>query len=188
MRQMAGMLDKDEKVAVEIAELMNDDESSILHQRIKMFDGRLPKGYKRPYVNLKTFSVLLLKYIINEIPGNAISTKKEVIERYFRAWSEIFPEAWEDDQKHVLVKAMGFSIMGGLFPKIFEIASAKSHSDAPKQADFERVIEVLKDMKIDPEDVSSNFSGTASQEAFDLDWRSETFGWLSSGKGINLLV
>ena len=185
MRQMAGMLEKEEKLAVEIAQAINQDENSILYRRIKTVDGRLPKGHPKTYVNIKTLSDLLQRFIIREIPGSETSTKQALVEHYFRAWETIFPKQWQDETKHVLVKAMGFTIMCRLFPKLFEITSAKYHSQAPTQSQFEAVMKIMRGLKIDTGEVTS---GKGDGKSVPLNWRSEVFGGLSSGKGINFLV
>lgn len=183
MEYMAGMLERDEKDAVDIAQTINEDEDSLLHQRIKTVDGRLPKGHKKTYINVKTFTDLITRYVLAEIPGSEFATKQRVIENYFRGWREVFPEAWEDEDKHVLVKAMGFTLMSRLFPKIFVIASETSKSKAPSKDSFASVIKMFQDMTLDPGD----FTDIELPGPLNVDWRSETFGGLSSGKGINML-
>jgi DGQHR domain-containing protein len=185
MRQMAGMLEKEEKLAVEIGQAINQDENSILYRRVKTVDGRLPKDHPKTYVNLKTLADLLQRFVIREIPGSETSTKQALIEHYFRAWETTFPKQWQDDTKHVLVKAMGFTIMCRLFPKLFEITSVKHHSQAPTQSQFEGVMKIMRTLKIETDHESN---GKDDGKSVPLSWRSEVFGSLSSGKGINFLV
>jgi DGQHR domain-containing protein len=181
MRQMAGMLGTAEKLAVEIAQCMNDDPKSILYHRIKCFDGPVPKSYPKTYVNMKTFSELLRREVINHIPDDSsVSTKGAVIEEYFKGWKAAFPEAWEDDKQHVLVKAMGFHIMCQVFSKIFDVTQFKFHKAAPKEAQFKKVIEALHGMKLEFKDVK-----TGEITSIAMDWQSSQFGGYSSGKGVN---
>jgi DGQHR domain-containing protein len=183
MEYMAGMLKRDEKDAVDLAEILNKDQNSILYERIKTVDGRLPKGHRRTYVNVKTFTDLMTRYVLAKIPGSEFATKERVIENYFRGWKQVFPEAWADEDKHVLVKSMGFTIMSRLFPTVFFIASAASRSKAPSKDDFAKVVQTLRGMRLDPTD----FADIELPGPIEVDWRSETFGGLSSGKGINML-
>ena len=177
MREMAGTLKHAEKAAVEIAKTMNHEPASVLHQRIALFDGRAPKGYLKPYVKLKPFSVLLKDEILPEIPGDEFASKQAIIENYFKAWKAVFPDAWADEKSHVLVKAMGFTIMSKLFGRIFDTATAKFKTKAPKQKHFEAVISTLVDMEVYFDEDTK----------FPLDWNSDKFGGFSSGKGINAL-
>lgn len=181
MRQMAGMLVHDEKLAVEISQGMNDDTTSVLHKRVKIVDGKLPKDSPRSYLNMKTLSDLVRRYMLNEIPGSVVATKQEVVECYFRAWRSTFPDAWDDDSKHVLVKAMGFHIMSQVFGKVFEIAQSKYHTEAPNESQFEKVLILLRSMKIEHKLEDGKINSVP------LDWSSDSFGSLSSGKGINIV-
>jgi DGQHR domain-containing protein len=177
MREMAGTLKQAEKAAVEIAKIMNNEPASVLHQRIALFDGRAPKGHLKPYVKLKPFSVLLKDEILPEIPGDHFAVKQAIIEDYFKAWKAVFPDAWADEKSHVLVKAMGFTIISKLFGRIFETATAKFKTKAPKQKHFEAVIATLEGMEVYFDE----------ETTFPLDWSSDKFGGFSSGKGINAL-
>jgi DGQHR domain-containing protein len=181
MRQMAGMLQSDEKTAVEISQAMNDDSASVLYQRVKIVDGKLPKGHPRSYLNLKTLSDLVRRHMLNEIPGSELATKQEVIEQYFRGWRASFSDAWEDESTHVLVKAMGFSIMAQVFGKVFEIAQSKFHTEAPTESQIQKVLGLLHSMKLETK-LEDGSSVTTP-----MDWSSERFGGLSSGKGINFV-
>lgn len=182
MRNMAGLLKGDAKTAYDLAETMNKNPKSILYERVKLYDGRLAKDTTKTYVNLKPFVDLLQGYVIKELLDEPPAKQQKITESYFRAWSTVFDEAWQDEKNHVLVKAMGFSVMCRLFPTIYGIALHKSAT--PNQKEFESVLQELKRMTIDPND----FDDIPVPDGAPLDWESRVFGVMSSGKGIAALA
>jgi DGQHR domain-containing protein len=181
MKEMAGLLKDQEKAAVELARAMNENETSVLYDRIKTFDGRRPTGMSKTYVNLKPFTDQLKDFVLDSLPDSfTIANKEELLEQYYRAWQEVFPAAWNDPTKHVLVKAMGFSLINRLFTQIYSIAESKYQTDSPTQKQFTAVVEALKDAKL-------KIIAGDTEKTLDLDWKSESLGGFSSGKGINEL-
>jgi len=186
MSQMAGMLTGLAKEAANTANALNDNEESILFQRIRTIDGRLPKGYHRQYINLKTFMELIEKDILSLLPDDLMYDNERIIEYYFRAWRQVFPEEWEDEKNYVLVKAMGFTIMTRLFKPINNICTDK-YDRVPNQSDFASVIRAFKEMAINVRDQDES-SEDEQESKQPLDWRGKVLSGLSSGQGINRLA
>lgn len=183
MRAMADMLVGHEKQANEIALEMNKDDKSILYQRVRDMDVKMLRGQSVPYVNLKTMTDLLTRHVMPAFPIDAkMFVKQAVIEAYFQGWSLAYPTAWSDQKKHVLVKAMGFTLMCRLFEQIYTIAQARFTTTNPNAQQFKTICDAYHDgkLQLDP----NMFGGNTEM---DLDWGSDFFGGYSSGKGINAL-
>jgi len=178
MRDLAGILEDAEQVAVNVIKTLNDQRDSVLYLRIRDYDGRLPSGRPRPYVNMSTFARYLTNSVIPCVSSRALAQRTEAVEFYFTAWKRVFPEAWADQKEHVLVKAMGFSIMCELFEKLNDYAGMRFAVKLPTADHYEEVIKHLRDVQIN----------LGNGEKRPLDWSSSSFGALSSGKGINHIV
>lgn len=176
MREMAGLLEGDEETALEIIKQMEDDASSVLHRRIKVIDGKRPRDYPRTYVNMSAFTKFLQSDVIPNISSQTLAERTDAIENYFQAWSRVFPDAWQDEKDHVLVKSMGFSIICGLFKSINSMTQVLANRVLPSSSDYEQTIRYLQEVQIPINSIT-----------MPLDWTSTKFGGLSSGKGINFL-
>lgn len=182
MRAMSNSLSDVEQQANEIMNLLNDEEMFVLHMRIKTIDGPVPKGSPKTYLNGSTFHSLLVKFMLWVFPPNMNPMNKaHIINSYFEAWKEVFPEAWNDPVKHVLVKSMGFQVMMRLFDKIITVASVRVGGFAITKQQFVELIRGAYENE-------TLTVGDKDKVALPLKWESEHFGAYSNGKGVNLLT
>lgn len=178
MKSIAGVLAGDEEVASNIIEGLEGNKSSILYQRIKKVDGKRPKGMKKTYVTNSTFLKLLKSFILPHL-GKKMSLNRQIdlINDYFTAWSEVFPEAWADEKDHVLVKSMGFQIMMRLFSTIHNIVAVSAV--VPSVQDYKKILS--KTLK------KNNTLEIDNNQSLPINWKSSIYGGYSSGKGINAI-
>lgn len=194
IEQLSGILVGEAEQSARIINLLNTDfgnselslgmdknsdlqpKTSILFDRIKTVDVKRPYKARKTYITNSTMDKLLKENFFENVnPDIQVDIKAEILNNYFLAWSECFPEAWNDDKKHVLVKSMGFQIMMKLFPIIYV---SLAHSGIPNKEQFENFIKKnLVNQEID-------LNGFPIK----LDWSSQSFGAYSSGKGINQLA
>lgn len=178
MKSIAGVLAGDEETASTIIANLEGNVSSILYQRIKIVDGKRPKNMNKPYVTNSTFLKLLQKYVLPHL-GKKMSVNRQVdlINDYFTAWSEIFPEAWKDEKNHVLVKSMGFQIMMRLFGSIHNTVAVSAV--VPSVQDYKKIIS--KTLK------KNNKLQIDGDQIIPINWKSNIYGGYSSGKGIGAI-
>lgn len=174
MKAIAGTLTNREEAAHNIVTFLNQEEWSVLHQRVKDIDGKRPKNLPKPYVTNSTFVKLIETQVLNHLPQDfPLPRKARLMNDYFLAWSEVYPEAWADEKTHVLVKSMGFQIMLRLFREIF---TRTSLTQIPSKVEFENFLEEY----MNPEEKL-----VVHGKYLDMNWNSPDFGGFSSGKGIN---
>lgn len=184
MKDLSNLLEGDEQLAFNIMEELNDRQESVFFNRIKMFDGKLPKNEIPKYISGKSMHTFIEKKIITALPSKQLTHEEKIttIMYYFEAWKNVFRDAWNDNKKHVLVKAMGINVMSNLFGEIYQTAQLISGSNTPNSVDFYSIIQnVFGDLTIL---IGSKEDG----KAYKLDWTSSNFGQFSNGKGINLLT
>ncbi|MCU7741036.1 DGQHR domain-containing protein [Priestia megaterium] len=195
-----------EKNCVFVLEDLNNQEESILYKRIKLFDDvpkdSILKKYKKtaehsesdikPYVNSNIIQKLIIDNVFEAVPYAKLETDDlvKLINNYFHAFAEVFPEAWADSKTHVLVKSMGFQITMKVFKDIYNKVHIKNAEviDIPTKLQFKVVIQAL--LRPNPKefldlDVYSNGIITTT---IPLNWSSLKFGSYSNGKGINSLT
>jgi DGQHR domain-containing protein len=181
MKAMSKSLDSQEEEANQIVNILNESEWSILFQRIKSFDGPVPKERLKPYVNANTFHTLSLKHVFNGLASNLNTiTKADILNNYFSAWKNVFPDAWKDQKTHVLVKSLGFQIMIRLFGRIHLLAKSIYCVEIPEKNHYE---ELLRGSFGNQQQI--NIDG---ENSIPIDWSSKSYGMYSNGKGINFLT
>ena len=174
VKAIAGILDDIEKKGYEYLTQLNNEENFVLNNRIRIFEGKRPKDLPTPFINGKTMHTLLVRHIIPKLNNFSILSGVSLVNSYFEAWKEVYPEAW-GDKKHVLTKAMGITLMCRLFPEIFTIASLNECTSKLKKEMFKKYIQNIFYCK----------EILLGGNSVDVDWKSEIFGGYSSGKGIN---
>lgn len=184
MRALAGTLSSREEQAHDIMSLLNSESWSLLKGRIKFFEGKRRKGEHKTYINSNTFHKLLVDHILKHIKANlSVVDQSRLINDYFLAWQDVFKIAWEDEKSHVLVKSMGFQIMLRLFYKIHDSAYIENGGKQPGRTAYKKVIE----KGVGNGQFLSIGKGENEMKLI-IDWKSESFGGYSSGKGINMIV
>lgn len=174
VKAIAGVLEDIDKKGYEYLTQLNNEENFVLNNRIRMFDGKRPKDLPTVFINGKSMHTLLVKHIIPKLNNYSILTGVSIVNSYFEAWKDLYPDAW-GDKEHVLTKAMGITLVSRIFPEIFTIASLNERTSRLNKDIFKRYIEnIFKDKEI-----------ILAGNNVILDWKSETFGGYSSGKGIN---
>lgn len=173
MKAIAGTLSNTEEMAHSIITLLNGEGWSVLYQRIKDIDGKRPKDLPKPYVTNSTFIKLLESYVLVHLPqAFSIPQKARILNDYFKAWSQVYPEAWNDEKTHVLVKSMGFQIMMRLFREIY---SRTSLTQTPTTQDFKEFLN---------QNLNPKHFITVHGKNLPINWNSPDYGGYSSGKGI----
>lgn len=174
MKAISGTLSNREETSHKIVTSLNQEEWSILRRRIKDIDGPRPKDFPKSYVTNSTIVKLIDSYVLNTVPAE-LSTLRiaQLMNDYFKAWSEAYPVAWADEKSHVLVKSMGFQIMLRIFDKVFTMVYKET---IPSKEDFKHFLEKY----MNPTDKLM-----VHEKELDLDWNSNDYGGYSSGKGIN---
>lgn len=176
MQAIAGTLARNLERANQIMNKLNAQDDSILKDRIKAIDGKRPKELPKYYITSSTFVKLLDKYVMDLVVGLNSDEQTRILNNYFLAWSNVFPEAWNDTSNHVLVKSMGFQIMIRLFERIYE---AVYHVGVIEVEVFE---EFIRDT------IGSGAILTLDDEqVYPINWESSIYGAYSSGKGINAI-
>lgn len=177
MKALSGTLSSREEGAHSIVTLLNERDWSVLYQRVKDIDGPRPKDLPKSYVTNSTLVKLIEGYVLDTMPTKiSTSRKAQILNDYFKAWSEVYPTAWNDEKSHVLVKSMGFQIMLRVFDKIYTMLGSDG---IPSKQSFKTFLE--------------NYMDTAEklnvyEKELTLDWNSRDYGGYSSGKGINDIV
>lgn len=184
MRALSGTLTNIEEKAHNILNILNGESWSILNERIKVFDGRRPKYLPKAYVSSSTFHKLLRQQVIKHLKDDLnIFNQAKLINDYFTAWSYVFPDAWKDEKKHVLVKSMGFQIMMRLFSKIHSNAMVMTQGNTPNVNIYRTVIE-----KALGGNQTIEIGDGHDKIKLPINWSSEHYGGFSSGKGIGEVV
>ena len=174
MKAIAGTLSNKEETAHTIMTLLNEEEWSILNNRIKDIDAKRPKHLPKPYVTNSTFVKLIETQVLTHLPEKfSLPRKARLLNDYFDAWCEVYPIAWQDEKSHVLVKSMGFQIMLRLFKEIF---TRTSLTIIPSKTEF---VDFLSEY------MNPNSTLKVNGNDLQMDWNSLDFGGYSSGKGIN---
>lgn len=174
MKALSGTLSSREESAHGIVTLLNENDWSILYNRVKDIDGPRPKDLPKSYVTNSTFVKLIEGYVLDTIPDELSTIRKaEILNDYFKAWSEVYPTAWRDEKSHVLVKSMGFQIMLRVFDKIFTMTYKET---IPSEENFKIFLE---------EYMRPTEKLMVHDKELTLDWNSRDYGGYSSGKGIN---
>lgn len=205
-RALGGLLLPEADVAFSLIENLNSNSRSILRYRIKDLDATRPKyldeankiKYPPYYVTASTFHNLLIKEVFIALAINKMTQNElfSIFNNYFTAWSNVFPEAWKYEKKHILVKSMGFQIMLKLFNDITNYAKQK-YSKTTSQltsSEYEYIIRQLLGQTTDSKTNTLKYqqlrvileSGRFTHNT--LDWSSEEYGSYSNGKGINQIV
>ncbi|MEH7482457.1 DGQHR domain-containing protein [Neobacillus drentensis] len=184
MRALSGTLSNMEEKANDMLKMLNTEDWSILKDRIKDIDSKRPKGAPKTYVNSSTFHALLYQQVLKHIKDSlSILNQTKLLNDYFKAWSDVFEEAWNDEKKHVLVKSMGFQIMMRLFSKIHSNAIIEGQSSTP---DFNAYKSVIKQALGGNQKIK--IGEGENKIELPINWASEFYGGYSSGKGINSIV
>lgn len=176
MQAIAGTLARNVERANQLMNKLNAQDGSILKDRIKAIDGKRPKNLPKHYITSSTFVKLLDKYVMDLVVGLNSDEQTRILNNYFKAWSNVFPEAWQDTSDHVLVKSMGFQIMIRLFERIYE---AVYHDGVIAVEIFEEFIR----------DTIGNGAilNLDDEQKYPINWESSIYGAYSSGKGINAI-
>jgi len=148
---------------------------SPLNGKIKLFEGEKGKWVASTALTKE------LKHVIGvDGPMQHLTELQQLIilKNYLNAWKDLYPNAWDETtrDKYVLTKSMGLTIILRLFSRFYR-RCVLYQGDKHEIINFKNEINPLlkTDIPID-------------EYSIPLDWSSENFGKMSSGKGINNLV
>jgi DGQHR domain-containing protein len=129
--------------AAAIVEQLNEDSSSPLKGKIKMFQDETEKWIA--YDQMVNFLAPLfekgqrLYFLDAQVAFSRILA-------YLRAIAEIYPEEWGNNKKYRLTAAAGFEVVIGLFERAHERARILKIAEGPTKEDFKQALEPLKDI------------------------------------------
>ncbi|MBI4619642.1 MAG: DGQHR domain-containing protein [Desulfobacterales bacterium] len=177
---MAGtrILESDDERIYEVIKGLDSEPSSALHGKIQFLPEQKNKWLKN------TAIMSLLKPHLGN--GGCIYTKTtaqkiEIMNAYFNAVREVFPNEWNDQKNHVLTKSVGFEILLGIFGCI------KNRCDlyegkALNKISFTNQIAFLKDKSVL---LRLKDKSTIS---IDLNWTSNSMGQFSNKQWIREII
>ena len=192
IRNLSGLMTNTENDAFLLMTTLNDGDT-ILHERIKMYDGPRDKRLPRTFINSSKLQKLLENWLedIQQIgfTYRNINEKLSALDTYFRAWKQCYPDAW-DNTNYVLTKTMGMDILFALYPKLCTLL--RTDILAPGQPlDLDAFVTAIhrcffrtEGMTYAPKEITLD---PIENICVPLDWSSASFGSLSNGKGINQL-
>lgn len=194
IRQMSEDLEEEEFVAARVMEKLNTESDSVLKNRIKICDGRLPKGAPTTFLNnaklVKLITVWWKEAMKNPASWKCKETDESIyrfLNDYFSAYKEVFEEAW-DNRNYVLTKTMGFDIIFSICNQLtLNAVNMYGISKLPGREEFVTILRQIFFTK----DVSGNIVPVEilldGENLVPFNWESSIYGSHSSGKGINLL-
>jgi DGQHR domain-containing protein len=177
---MAGtrILESDDERIYEVIKGLDSEPSSALHGKIQFLPEQKNKWLKN------TAIMSLLKPHLGN--GGCIYTKTtaqkiEIMNAYFNAVREVFPNEWNDQKNHVLTKSVGFEILLGIFGCI------KNRCDlyegkALNKISFSNQIAFLKDKSV------LLRLKDKSTITIDLNWTSNSMGQFSNKQWIREII
>ena len=194
IRDLSHDLEAEEELAARVMERLNEEENSVLKNRIKIFDGRLPKGAPTTFLSNAKMVKLIVGWwkIAARNPsswrcaGNADSIYK-FLNDYFTAYKEVFSEAW-DNKKYVLTKTMGFDIIFSICNQL--TLNAVDISGESRLPDKDAFVSILKRIFFAQDDEGNTVPVEITLDGENIvpfNWESSIYGAHSSGKGINAL-
>lgn len=191
IRMMSNDLDEEESQNANIMEKLNTEADSVLKNRVKVYDGRLPKGMKPTFVTNSKLVNLISDWWKDASHNPASQRPKNEDDRYkflntyLSAFKDTFPEAW-DNTSFVLTKSMGFDLMFAVCNIITTDVVNYTHKNRlPTKTEY---VELLNKIFYDEdkkghqkEPVKITFDGV---NYIPFDWSSANFGSFSNGKGV----
>lgn len=162
-------------IAFDITKALNENRESPLLKKVKLYEDETNKWITSP-----TLQKLVKSVIDENSPIYQFSKDKKIktLVDYLNAWMKLYPEQWDNfgRQDYVLTKAMGITIMFKLFPNLYRRCK-NLYGQEINTDSFVKTLQPLTKYSIEIDEEST----------FLLDWNSNNFGSLSSGKGINLI-
>lgn len=172
-----------------------NEESFLFAGRIQMGDTSWESkpGGKRPVAKQSSMEKLLtdwisalhnIELVYPEIHVSSISEEVNLLDNYFGAWQQCWPDAWLEGTKkppYMLCKTTGIALLFKLFtPVTMNVLKAN------KDLSMENYVEVLKKAYFEPDGktpITLHFPG----KGVPLNWESKNFSEFSSGAGRNKL-
>ena len=177
---MAGtrILESDDERIYEVIKGLDSEPSSALHGKIQFLPEQKNKWLKN------TAIMSLLKPHLGN--GGCIYTKTtaqkiEIMNAYFNAVREVFPNEWNDQKNHVLTKSVGFEILLGIFGCIKNRCDLYERK-ALNKLSFTNQIAFLKDKSVL---LRLKDKSTIS---IDLNWTSNSMGQFSNKQWIREII
>ena len=189
IRYMAGLLADKDSESYQIINYLNDN-NTVFHNRINTYDGNRSKELPTAFIKGESFHKLLTNNFVNILSRYDLEGKAKIINYYFEAWKDIYPNAW-DNTHHVLTKSMGISIVSKIFEKINNAVLIRGDGSLTKEGykDIIRKCFFANNKPIEIKVSSRKLDDNQVEESYiTLNWESESFGSYSSGKGINSIT
>lgn len=194
IRKMSQDLDEEEDLAARVMEKMSSENDSVLKDRIKLCDGRLPKGAPTTFLNNAKMVKLITDWwkVAMKNPSSwkckgTDSSIYKFLNNYLAAYKEVFPEAW-DNKNYVLTKTMGFDIIFSICNQLtLNAVDISGVNRLPDKAAFVSILQKVfftKDGDGNMVPVEIELDG---ENVVPFNWASDIYGSHSNGKGINIL-
>lgn len=167
-----GDLAEEEDLAVRIVHRLNNDADSVLKEKIRVYPEDKKTWLKAPGL------VQLLQPIVGvggPLQGMPESRQTTILKNYFRAFSELYSEAWTVRKGHVLTKYIGFYLTCGLFERIYRRCQLYEGGLMEVPA-ISRQLEHMGKVEL--------IEGAAPVP---LDWKTDPFARFVGRKGMNFL-
>lgn len=116
--------------AIEVVDTLNNDPHCVWYNKIRLPNE--PKGIT--IVSQKAFSDSL-KPLLKEDGryfGRSSASVAPILRNYWEAIQQIFPEAFEESEKYVIMKTTGVFSLHGILPRVVQAIG----NDEPKTTDF----------------------------------------------------
>lgn len=144
-----GLLPTPQENAAAITERLNEDVDSPLRGRIQMYQDQ--KGTLRNDQLINILATYLLQPT-NVLAHYSVSTASTMLKTYLAAISEMFPVAWTDDKRYLLVRPAGIEVVLPLF----ERARERTGVLMPSKEQFIGALEPLRGTKWDAKTFREN--------------------------------
>ncbi|WP_119072018.1 DGQHR domain-containing protein [Aggregatilinea lenta] len=144
-----GLLPTPQENAAAITEKLNEDSDSPLKGRIQMYQDQ--KGSLRNDQMINILATHLLQPT-NVLAHYSVNTASAMLKTFLSAISEMFPNAWADDKKHLLVRPAGMEV---LLP-LYEHARERTGVLMPIKEQFTAALEPLRDTRWDAKTFREN--------------------------------
>lgn len=146
LQQQLGLLPSAKDKAAAITDHLNDDDDSPLKGRIKMFQDETKKLRKDQIIAIMSNYLTRTSDVLSRY---SINTASDMLKVYLSAIADMFPEAWNDDKGHVLIRPAGLDV---ILP-LFQIARESSLQISPTLGlTKEHYIQALQPIKDTPWD------------------------------------
>jgi len=108
-------LPSEESATMSIVHKLNMDTDSPLYNKIKIRDDEQNKWFTNKHIKQRIAPHTESGGVLS---GKTTANQVQILKEYLKGVKKMWPNAWGDNQKYNLTKAMGIEIMLGIFPTV----------------------------------------------------------------------